>query len=51
MFNLPVYAPIRLILLDKQTLLPEYYVPIVRIIVLLSGIKVTEHESERDIFL
>ncbi len=51
MFNLSVDASISEILLDVQTLLPEYNIPIVRIIILLSGIKVTEHESKCYVFL
>jgi hypothetical protein len=51
MFNLSVDASISEILLDVQALLPEYNIPIVRIIILLSRIKVTEHESKCYVFL
>jgi hypothetical protein len=51
MFNLSVHGPIGLIVLDRETLLPEDNISIVGVIILLGGIKVTEHEGESYIFL
>lgn len=51
MFNLSVHGPIGLIVLDRETLLPEDNISIVGVIILLGGIKVTEHEGEGYIFL
>jgi len=51
MFNLPVHGPISLILPDVQRLLPQDDLTVVRIVVLLRRIEVTQHKSEGDIFL
>ena len=51
MFNLSVHGAIGLVVLDGEALLPEDDVSIVRVVILLGGIKVTEHEGEGDVFL
>jgi hypothetical protein len=51
MFYFSIDTSISEILLNVKTLLPQHDVSIVWIIVLLSGIKITEHESESNIFL
>lgn len=51
MFNLSVHGPISLVVLDREALLPEYNISIVGVIILLGGIKVTEHEGEGYVFL
>ena len=46
MFNLSVHSAISLVVLDREALLPENNISIVGVVVLLGGIKVTEHECE-----
>jgi hypothetical protein len=51
MFDLSVHSPIGLVVLDGEALLPEDDVSIVGVVILLGGIKVTEHEGEGYVFL
>jgi len=50
MFNLPVHGPVCLILPNVQRLLPQNDLTVVRIVILLRRIEVTQHKSEGDIF-
>lgn len=51
MLDLSVYASICLIVLYIKTLLPQDDVTVVRVIILLGRVKITEHEGKGDIFL
>jgi hypothetical protein len=51
MLNLSVHGAIGLVVLDSEALLPEDDVSIVGVVILLGGIKVTEHEGEGYVFL
>jgi hypothetical protein len=51
MLNLSIHGPVRLIVLHVQSFLPQDNFTIVRVVVLLGGIEVTEHKRECDIFL
>ena len=50
-FNLSVHGPIGLVVLDREALLSEDNISIVGVVILLGGIKVTEHESKGYVFL
>ena len=51
MFDLSVNTSISQVVPNVETLLPKNYLSIVRIVILLGSVKITEHEGEGDILV